>query len=64
MTEISDKLGLGSPVVIRGYVVGRSDWQKGQSTYCVEFDQKGKPQREWFHADEIETEDVAEGGGI
>lgn len=58
------KLSLGAFVTISGCVVGRSEFQNGQPTYLVEYDQKGKQQREWFHAENLKVEEVAEGGGI
>lgn len=47
---------LGEAVEIKAIVVGRSEFQKGQPTYLVEYGQKGRTVQEWFHADDLALE--------
>ena len=55
----AEDLPLGATVTVTGYVVGRSEFQDGRPTYLLEYEQKGKPVREWFHSDDFDVEDTA-----
>lgn len=50
------ELPLAAPVLVAGRVVGRSEFETGRPTYLVEFTVRGKPQRDWFFADELDDD--------
>lgn len=56
MTTTEQEFPIGAPVLIAGVIVGRSEFQEGPSAYCVEFDRKGKPHREWFLACDLDED--------
>lgn len=53
LQETADDLPLGALVDITGVVVGRSEFATGRPTYLVEFERRGKVDREWFFADDL-----------
>ena len=57
-------LPLGTAVLIAGTVVGRSEFQDGPPGYLIEFDKKGRSQRDWFFGADLEIDEEADGGGI
>jgi hypothetical protein len=54
-------IAIGAAVAIVGVVVGRSTFAEGPPSYLVEFDQRGKPQRQWFLSADIIEEDDTDG---
>lgn len=58
------KIGDNVRVNIAGKIVGRSEFLIGDDTFLVEYERKGKTQKEWIVADKLVPDDVAEGGGI
>jgi hypothetical protein len=59
-----DDFALGTPVLISGTVVGRSEFQSGPPAYLVEFDKKGRSMRDWFIGADLDVELEENGGGI
>ena len=51
---------LDAPVLITGRIIGRSEFSAGPGAYYVEFLQRGKPERAWFRAADLEEEAVEE----
>lgn len=55
---MSDKRGLPLGALVRvnvvGVIVGRSEFLDGEVSYQVEYERRGKLQREWIPADKIE----------
>ena len=45
---------LGDDVTLTGTIVGKSEFLAGRNAYLVEFSQKGREQRQWFHATDFE----------
>lgn len=46
-------MGAAVRVDITGRVVGRSEFAEGPPTYCIEYERRGKPQREWIVGDKL-----------
>ena len=63
MTETIDEnteapeFELDAAVLITGRIVGRSEFRTGPRAYFVEFIQKGRPERAWFLAADLEADD-------
>lgn len=45
---------LGDDVTLTGTIVGKSEFMAGRDAYLVEFNQKGRIKRDWFHATDFE----------
>lgn len=45
---------LGDDVTLIGTIVGKSEFLAGRNAYLVEFNQKGRIKRDWFHAADFE----------
>ena len=62
IAEIQDtpEFELDAAVLITGRIIGRSEFSAGPGAYYVEFLQRGKPERAWFLADDLEEEAVEE----
>ena len=64
MSAAEQDFALGEPVLIAGYIVGRSEFQDGPRSYLVEFNRRGKPARERFLAVDLQADGEEEGAGI
>lgn len=45
----TNTLELGDDVTITGTIVGKSEFMAGRDACLVEFSQKGRIKRDWFH---------------
>lgn len=60
VAQESRGLPLGAAVVLKGVVIGRSEFQNGPPSYLIQYSRKGKIDREWFTAVDL---GLAEGEG-
>ena len=49
---------LDAAVLITGRIIGRSEFSAGPGAYYVEFIQKGRPERAWFLAEDLDLEEA------
>lgn len=55
-TKTENEFEIGAAVLMAGRVIGRSEFRTGPPAFYVEFVRKGKPEREWFLADDLEED--------
>jgi hypothetical protein len=59
-TSETPEFDIGDAVLLTGRIVGRSEFRTGPRAYYVEFLHKGKPDREWFFAADLEPDEGGE----
>lgn len=49
---------VGDTVLIEGRIVGRSEFENGNVSYCVAIKRGGKIEQLWLRGDEMEVDDA------